>query len=75
MYDKKILEKAIGSTMRRIRMEHQLKRDFVATKMGISIVLYAKLEQGAVSIKFSHVLHFCDIIGVDCQYFQHSLDA
>lgn len=75
MHNKKDIEKAIGHTMKRIRLEHQLKRDFVATQMGISMALYAKLEQGDVSIKYSHVILFCHTVGVDCQYFQHRLVA
>lgn len=75
MQHKKEIEKAIGHTMKHIRLEHQLKRDFVATQMGISLALYAKLEQGDVSIKYSHVILFCYTVDIDCQYFQHRLVA
>lgn len=73
MEEKLKFEKTVGRIMKKIRQEKQLKRYYVATNMGISESLYAKLEQGNVVIKFSHVFQFCQALGINCQIFTNAL--
>ncbi|MDB5110307.1 MAG: helix-turn-helix protein [Mucilaginibacter sp.] len=62
---KKKTNKTIGKIIRAFRHQHRWSQEDVATKLGISIPAFSKIETGVTDINLSRLEQIADIYEID----------
>lgn len=59
--------KPLSRTIMLLRKREDLKRDYLAKKIGLSLSSMDKMEQGVTYLRFIDVYMLCKTLGVDLQ--------
>ncbi len=66
-----IEQKALARVICTIRKTKQLKREFLADVLTLSVGSIDKMEQGKTHLRFTDAIRFCDALQIDTQEFIH----
>jgi transcriptional regulator with XRE-family HTH domain len=54
---------ALANAIRFLRLKYNVKRQWLASVLGISVSSYEKFEQGTTRLRFTDVLTICEVLG------------
>ena len=64
-YSKSVRQKALANAIKSVRIQCQLRRQYVAEKLKLSVSAIDKIEQGKVAIRPLDAMMICEISGTN----------
>lgn len=56
-------KQALANAMRFLRLKYNVKRQWLANEIGLSVAGYEKVEQGLTQLRFTDAVTFCKALG------------
>lgn len=67
--------KDIGRKIKKVREFKDIKREYVANKLGIGISAYGNIERGGVSLSKERLAQIAEILGESEEFIEHFQEA